>query len=54
MERLLLALDDEEDENGIDVYVMPLGDEARDVMQIITMLRANGFTCDMDYAGRGA
>ena len=55
MERLMLALDDEEDEeNGIDVYVMPLGDEARDLaMQIITMLRANGFTCDMDYAGRG-
>ena len=42
------------EENGIDVYVMPLGDEARDLaMQIITMLRANGFTCDMDYAGRG-
>ena len=51
----MLALDDEEDEeNGIDVYVMPLGDEARDLaMQVITMLRANGFTCDMDYAGRG-
>ena len=56
MERLLLALDDdnEEDEEGLDCYVMPLGDQAKDLaMQIITMLRANGFTCDMDYSSRG-
>ena len=55
MERLLIALGDEEDdEEGIDVYVMPLGQKAKDLaMQIITMLRANGFTCDMDYCDRG-
>lgn len=54
MERLLIALGENEDENdGIDVYVMPLGDQAKDLaIQIITMLRANGFTCDMDYLGR--
>ena len=33
---------------------MPLGQKAKDLaMQIITMLRANGFTCDMDYCDRG-
>ena len=33
---------------------MPLGSEAKDLaMQIITMLRANGFTCDMDQCDRG-
>lgn len=56
MERLMIALegngDDEKD--AIDVYVMPLGEEARDLgMQIVSMLRANGFSVDMDYAGRG-
>lgn len=55
MERLLIALgNDDQDEEGIDVYLMPLGEEAKDLaMQIITMLRANGFTCDMDYCDRG-
>ena len=56
MERLLLALQDEPDDQqeGIDCYIMPLGDEAKDLaMQIITMLRANGFTCDMDHVSRG-
>lgn len=55
MERLLIALGDEEDDNeGLDVYIMPLGEEAKDLaMQIMTMLRANGFTCDMDFCGRG-
>ena len=56
MERLLLALDDEEDEDedGLDCYVMPLGEEAKDLaMQIIAMLRANGFTCEMDHVSRG-
>lgn len=55
MERLLIALgnSDEADE-GLDVYVMPLGQEAKDLsMQIVTMLRANGFTCDMDQCDRG-
>ena len=56
MERLLLALDDEEDEDedGLDCYIMPLGEEAKDLaMQIIAMLRANGFTCEMDHVSRG-
>jgi histidyl-tRNA synthetase len=56
MERLMIALEgaDEEETAGIDAYVMPLGDEAKDVaMQIVAMLRANGFATDMDYASRG-
>ena len=55
MERLMIAMGDRfEEEEGIDVYVMPLGAEAKDLaMQIVTMLRANGFTCDMDYCDRG-
>lgn len=55
MERLMIALGNEEsDKEGIDVYLMPLGESAKDlVMQIITMLRANGFTCDMDHCDRG-
>ncbi len=55
MERLMIALgDDEKDDDGLDVYIMPLGVEAKDLaMQIMTMLRANGFTCDMDQCDRG-
>lgn len=55
MERLMIALgDDNEDEESLDVYIMPLGSEAKDLaMQIMTMLRANGFTCDMDQCDRG-
>ena len=55
MERLMIALgDDHEDEEGLDVYIMPLGSEAKDLaMQIMTMLRANGFACDMDQCDRG-
>lgn len=56
MERLMIALEGSDDDvlDTIDVYVMPLGDEARDLgMQIVAMLRANGFSVDMDYAGRG-
>lgn len=55
MERLMIALGDEDnEEEGLDVYLMPLGQEAKDLaMQIMTMLRANGFTCDMDQCDRG-
>jgi histidyl-tRNA synthetase len=55
MERLMLALGDSDNQgDGLDVYVMPLGQEAKDLaMQIVTMLRANGFTCDMDQCDRG-
>ena len=55
MERLMLAMDDEMNEDaGIDAYIMPLGDDAKDyAMQLITILRAHGFCCDMDFVGRG-
>ncbi len=56
MERLMIALGDDhdDDDEGLDVYIMPLGTEAKDLaMQIMTMLRANGFTCDMDQCDRG-
>ena len=55
MERLMLAMDDDMNEDaGIDAYIMPLGDDAKDyAMQLITILRAHGFCCDMDFVGRG-
>lgn len=55
LERLMIAAGENlEEEEGLDVYVMPLGEEAKDLaMQIVTMLRANGFTCDMDQCNRG-
>ena len=54
MERLLIAMDEElSEDEGLDVYVMPLGNKAKDLaMQITTMLRANGFCVDMDYQDR--
>uniref|UniRef100_UPI0025F5051A histidine--tRNA ligase n=1 Tax=Thomasclavelia sp. TaxID=3025757 RepID=UPI0025F5051A len=54
MERLLIAMDEQlEEADGLDVYVMPLGNEAKDLaMQITTMLRANGFSVEMDYQDR--
>lgn len=55
LERLAIALNSimEEEEEGLDVYIMPLGQKAKDLsMQIITMLRANGFSCDQDYGNR--
>lgn len=56
MERLTIALgnDEDEDEDGLDVYVMPLGDATISLSaQILAMLRANGFKADMDYNKRG-
>ena len=54
MERLMIALGDSlNEQEGIDVYVMPMSENAKDLsVQIISMLRANGFTCDMDYCDR--
>ena len=55
MERLSIALGatTEEEEDGLDVYVMPLGKEAISLAsQILMMLRANGYRCDMDYLNR--
>ena len=55
MERLSIALGatTDEEEDGLDVYVMPLGKEAVSLAsQILMMLRANGYRCDMDYLNR--
>ncbi len=54
LERLAIALSSSlQDEDHLDVYIMPMGQEAEDLaLQIITMLRSNGFSCDMDYAHR--
>lgn len=54
MERLLLALDsDLEEQEGLDIYVMPLDEQATEMsIQIVTMLRANGYRVDCDYEGR--
>lgn len=56
MERLTIALGNEEtnEEDGLDVYVMPLGAQTISLSaQILAMLRANGFKADMDYNRRG-
>lgn len=56
LERLMIAMDtDEQDtEESLDIYLMPLGDQARNyALQIATMLRSEGFSCDLDYVGRG-
>lgn len=55
LERIVLALENMqlEEEAGLDVYILPMGQAAKDLsMQIITMLRANGLSCDMDYDNR--
>ena len=42
------------EEDGLDVYVMPLGAQTISLSaQILAMLRANGFKADMDYNKRG-
>jgi len=56
MERLTIALgaSDDKEEDGLDVYIMPLGEKAISLSaQILAMLRANGFKADMDYLKRG-
>lgn len=54
MERLLMAMDENQvEEDLLDVYVMPMGEEAKQLgLQIVTMLRANGYSVDMDYQNR--
>ncbi len=55
LERLVITLENNgmDEEDGLDVYLMPLSNEAKDLScQIITMLRANGFSCDMGYGNR--
>lgn len=56
MERLLMAMDEGyiDDEEHLDVYLMPLGDRAKDTaLALITTLRAEGYRADMDFVGRG-
>lgn len=55
LERLTLVLDDDHlEEDALDCYVMPLGEASMSLaVQILSMLRANGFKADMDYNGRG-
>ncbi|MDD3028430.1 MAG: His/Gly/Thr/Pro-type tRNA ligase C-terminal domain-containing protein, partial [Erysipelotrichaceae bacterium] len=54
LERMMIAIGDElGDDDGLDVYVMPLGEAALDLaVQIAAMLRANGFKTDLDYQQR--
>ncbi len=54
MERLMIAMSDENTEDeGIDCYVMPLGDTRNFAYQIVSLLRAYGYSTDMDMVGRG-
>lgn len=54
MERLLIALDNSiVEEDTLDIYVMPMGQEAKELsVQIVSMLRANGYSVDMDLQDR--
>lgn len=56
MERLTIALgaNQTEEAEGLDVYIMPLGEKTTSLAaQILSMLRANGYKADMDYLKRG-
>lgn len=57
LERLIIACEAEgiqlADENGLDAYVLCLSDKVRkEVLGIVTELRANGYRTDTDYLGR--
>jgi histidyl-tRNA synthetase len=56
LERLLLALDKENinllKDNGIDVFVIGIGNTKEETFKITNMLRVNGFKTDMDYFGK--
>ncbi|MFV0395898.1 MAG: histidine--tRNA ligase [Coprobacillaceae bacterium] len=54
MERLLMAMDEDQvEEDLLDIYVMSMGEDAKQLaLQIVTMLRANGYSTDMDYQNR--
>lgn len=57
LERLIIACEAEgislEDESGLDAYVLCLSDKVRkEVLSIVTELRANGYRTDTDYLGR--
>ena len=57
LERLFLALEAEgidiKEENDLEVYVIPLGDEqSGKSLSLVNNLRLNGFNVDMDFNGR--
>lgn len=57
LERLIIACEAEgiqlADENSLDAYVLCLSDKVRkEVLGIVTELRANGYRTDTDYLGR--
>ncbi len=54
VERMLLAAGSREEEAGLDVYFVTLAPEARLLaVKLAGALRAEGLSCDLDYAGRG-
>lgn len=56
-DRLVLVLEEEGfqfPETGVDVYVIPIGDNMRENgMAVLKVLRENGFAADIDLIGRG-
>ena len=57
MERLITALDFENinivEEHNLDAYIIPMSSEEYDYsINLLDILRMNGFNCDMDYLGR--
>jgi histidyl-tRNA synthetase len=55
VERILLAAASQEYAPSLDVYFVTLAPEARlTAMKLANALRAEGITCDLDYAGRSA
>ena len=55
VERILLAANAPEEGAKLDVFFVTLAPEARlPAFRLAGVLRARGFTCDLDYAGRSA
>lgn len=57
LERLLSALEHENikltDNNGIDVYIIPMSDNEKDyAFNLLNIIRMNGFSADIDYMNR--
>ena len=55
VERILLAANPPEEGSRLDVFFVTLIPEARlPAFRLVAALRAQGFACDLDYAGRSA
>jgi histidyl-tRNA synthetase len=54
LERLILALDQENvnilTDTGLDAYIIPIGDYKKEAIELMTLIRNNGFKVDMAYA----